>query len=353
LYFLQRAFQETRRQAVQVLPRASGAVVSASEMEGAALLIVAASLTDDRARALREQVMAGKTLLFVVRNEGMAPTLARLSGINGLAIEEGRPDNYAMFAEIDFRHPLFAAFADPRYSDFTKIHFWKYRRVPVAALPGARVAAAFDNGDPALLDLPVGKGRVLVLTSGWQPEDSQLALSTKFVPLLYATLDYSGAAVPPPQQFSVGDVVPLAPVLGTDKTPAAIRTPDGSEVKLAAGETNFLQTTLPGIYTASSTPAQPPARFAVNLDAAESRTAPLPADDLERLGAPMAPPVATPVRAPAQKVRLQNSELENRQKLWRWFLVAALAVLLFETWLAGRTARRSASPIGETAAMEA
>jgi hypothetical protein len=91
----------------------------------------------------------------------------------------------------------------------------------------------------------------------------------------------------------------------------------------------------------------------VNLDAAESRTAPLPADELERLGAPIAAPVITPVQGPEPKVRLQNSELENRQKLWRWFLLTALAVLLFETWLAGRTARRSSAPIGETAAMEA
>jgi hypothetical protein len=32
--------------------------------------------------------------------------------------------------------------------------------------------------------------------------------------------------------------------------------------------------------------------------------------------------------------------LENRQKLWRWFLVATVAVLLLETWLAGQTTRR-------------
>jgi hypothetical protein len=353
LYFLQRAFQETRRQVVQVLRRPDGSVVPASEMQNAALLIVTDSLSDDRARALHDQVADGKTLLFVVRNESVAPTLARLAGINSLAIEQGRPDNYAMFAEIDFRHPLFAPFADPRFSDFTKIHFWKYRRVSAAALPGARVVAKFDNGDPALLDMPVGKGRILILTSGWQPEDSQLALSTKFVPLLYSTLDYSGAAAPPPQQFAVGDVVPLAPVLGVETLPASIRTPDGSEIKLAAGETNFSQTTMPGIYTAVFTSTQSSSGFAVNLDAAESRTAPLSTDELERLGAPMTPPATMTTRTSEQKVRLQNSELENRQKLWRWFLLAALAVLLLETWLAGRTARRSARPIGETAAMEA
>ena len=192
---------------------------------------------------------------------------------------------------------------------------------------------------------------MLILTSGWQPEDSQLALSTKFVPLLYSTLDYSGAAAPPPMQYSVGDVVPLASIPGIDR-PAAIRIPDGSEMKLGAGDTNFSKTTLPGIYALPSSQPQKISGFAVNLDAAESRTAPLAADELEHLGAPVAQPAVAAVPQAEQKVRLQNSELENRQKLWRWFLLTALAVLLFETWLAGRTARQVSAPIGETAAMQ-
>jgi hypothetical protein len=36
--------------------------------------------------------------------------------------------------------------------------------------------------------------------------------------------------------------------------------------------------------------------------------------------------------------QLHDTELEGRQKLWRWLLVAALAVLGVETWWAGRVA---------------
>jgi hypothetical protein len=111
-----------------------------------------------------------------------------LLGVERLNVHEAQVRNYAMLAEIDFRHPLFAPFADPRFSDFTKIHFWKYRKLDARDLPNARTLAKFESGDPALLEVPVGKGKVFVLTSGWQPEDSQLALSTKFV-LLYAFLE--------------------------------------------------------------------------------------------------------------------------------------------------------------------
>ena len=85
-------------------------------------------------------------------------------------------------------------------------------------------------------------------------------------------------------------------------------------------------------------------RFAVNLDPVESRTAPLPMDDLERLGVPVGLKAAEAVRGAQRKTHLQNVELEDRQRLWRWFTIAALGVLLVETWLAGRAARRFAVP---------
>jgi hypothetical protein len=114
-----------------------------------------------------------------------------------------------MLGQIDFAHPLFAPFADPRFSDFTRIHFWKYRSVSTNGLAGARVLARFDNSAPALLEVPVGKGRAFVLASGWQPEDSQFALSTKFVPFIYSLMEESGAPPAPPVQYLVGDGVSL------------------------------------------------------------------------------------------------------------------------------------------------
>ena len=339
LYFLQRAFQETRRQTVRMLPHVPGTPLPASEVQTAALLVVTETLAEAEAQSLHDQIAAGKSLLFALRNEAAAPTLARLLGRDRLAVEEARLTRYALLADIDFRHPLFAPFADPRFSDFTKIHFWKYRRLNAAALPGARVVAKFDNGDPALLEVPVGKGRVLVLTSCWHPDDSQLALSTKFVPLLYSLLEYSGAANPLPAQFHVGDVVPLGTFTTPGQPALTLRAPDGAQPNLPAGETNLSQTLTPGVYTITS--AQRPKRFVVNLDAGESRTAPLALDELERLGVPIFHPAPTVAHSADKNLFLQNAELESRQKLWRWLILVTLGVLLLETWLAGRAARRA------------
>ena len=166
LYFLRRAFQETRRQAVQVQVRLPETPVVPGDTE-AALWVVVDPGSAERSRALRAQAEAGKTLLYVLGSQAAGSGLAKLLGLDALTTEEARPDRYAMLAEIDFQHPLFIPFADARFSDFTKIHFWKYRRVSATAIPGARVVARFDSGDPALLEVPMGKGRVLILTSSW------------------------------------------------------------------------------------------------------------------------------------------------------------------------------------------
>ena len=138
----------------------------------------------------------------------------------------------------------------------------------------------------------------------------------------------------------MGDTVPLPAEVAPTNAALAMVGPDGSTITLPAGTTNFPQALTPGVYRLSAGGVTQ--RFAVNLDPAESRTAPLPLDELEHLGAPARLSARADAPDAARKVQLQNAELESRQKLWRWFILATLAVLLAETWRAGRTTRRLA-----------
>jgi len=151
--------------------------------------------------------------------------------------------------------------------------------------------------------------------------------------LLYALIEETVPA-PGPAQYRVGDRIGFG---AAGQPISAIATPDGSQVSIAPGETNFAGTKMPGIYTLSG--GQGAVRVAVNLDPAESRLTPLASDELERLGAPLTPAALATGTAAKRNVRLKNAELENRQKLWRWLIVAALGFIVAETWLAGRTAR--------------
>jgi len=136
----------------------------------------------------------------------------------------------------------------------------------------------------------------------------------------------------------VGDVVPPSALVGPDKTGLTVRKPDGAEMKSSI--TNFTETLTPGVYEVTAAAGGKPARFVVNLEPAESRTAPLPMDELERLGVPIVQPSVSVKRELERQTRLQSSELESRQKLWRWVLVGTIVMLLGETWLASRTSRQ-------------
>jgi len=340
LYYLKRAFQDTRRQAVRL--SASGALSTNR------LAIISSTLSEERSSEVRQYLTNGGTALLVMNDTQIASTLGQLIGAPDVTATEAAVANYAMFGSLDFTHPLFAPFSDPRFGDFTKIRFWKHRKLTIDKLPGARVIASYDDNDPAILEVPVGRGRVFVSTFSWRPTDSQFALSSKFVPLLYSLLDQASGVSAQLAQFRVGDTVDLSALATKSGVSAlSVRKPDGSPVQLASGETRFNQTDQPGIYEVSAAPTS--VKFAVNLDAAESKTAPLPTDELERLGVPMKSAEAIPSLVAAKQETLHNAELEARQKLWRWLIVAALAVLLVETWLAGWITRRSAAQAEATA----
>jgi hypothetical protein len=340
LYYLRRAFQQTRRQRVQVIARNAGATLLAVDTADASLLVATDPVPAERLRAAQQFLKDGKTVLLAMKSPAAAPALSTLVGAGPVTAEEAAAERYALLSQIDFAHPLFAPFDDPRFNDFTKIHFWKHRRLATNNLPGAHVLARFDDGAPALLQVLVGKGTLFVLTSGWPPADSQLALSSKFVPLLYSILEQSGGIKARLSQYVVGDTVRLPSDLVKGAQKLTLRRPDGSAVELPAGESSFSQTDQPGVYVV--TPAQPPFRFAVNLAADESKTAPLPLEELARLGVPLKIQSALAAKQAVERQAVFLAvELENRQKLWRWLLLVALVVLIVETGLAGWITRRS------------
>jgi hypothetical protein len=278
---------------------------------------------------VRQFARDGKTVLIPMGSEAAGPMIARLIETPDFTATEAVVKDYAMFAQIDFQHPLFAAFSDPRFSDFTKIHFWKHRRLDIAKLPSARVLAHFDDQTPAIVEMPLGAGRIVILASSWRPVDSQLALSSKFVPLLYALLEQSSKLPPRKAQYFVGDEVPLPPA----PQPFTVRKPDGTEVPAPAGS-SFTATDQPGIYQV--TPGT--LRFVVNLSPEESNLTPLAGEKLASLGLPLAAPFSAGP-SPRNAAQAQAAELEGRQKLWRWLIVVALGVLLLETLLAGKLTR--------------
>ncbi|OHB65610.1 MAG: hypothetical protein A2Y77_11010, partial [Planctomycetes bacterium RBG_13_62_9] len=192
LFYLRQAFGADRALVSHVVSHPGSAPLSTADVETAHLVIVADAISEQSIASLRRYVESGKTLLLVMKSAETAVALSGLAGIGSLESQEAGVERYAMLDRIEYNHPLLRPFSDPRFGDFTRIHFWKYRRIDISGIPAARVLASFDSDDPAWFEVPVGRGSLLVWTSGWRPADSDLALSSKFVPLLYCALEYGG-----------------------------------------------------------------------------------------------------------------------------------------------------------------
>src|SRR5262249_34701244 len=144
--------------------------------------------------------------------------------------------------------------------------------------------ARFENGNAALVEKTVGKGSLIVLSSGWNPTDSQLARSSKFVPLMTTLLEGRDPRPFGEASHKVSDRVPLPP--GDAAKRRTVTKSDGSTVTLAAGSSPFTETDQPGVYNIDT--VQGARMFAVNLDPVESKTAPLGVETLEQLGCRLA-----------------------------------------------------------------
>jgi hypothetical protein len=340
-YYLARAFPETSVRTVRVVPHNPSDQFPILDTRDVPLIVIAESPAPQAESSLRQYVQSGGTVLAVLTDAVLAESLARTFELHGLEASEADSNDYVMLSEIDFGHRVFAPFADPRFGDFTKIHFWKHRRIDLSRLAEARVPARFDNGNPALVEITVGRGTVLILAAGWHPTDSQLALSSKFVPLLNGFLERASPDISVTRTVFVGDSLPIPPEFGQEPT---IRGPRGETTTLTMAESRQYVAAVPGHYSIAPTNSAStlPLEFSVNLNPRESDTSLQPVEELEQFGVRLASGDDSRAVAAesARRRQMLAIELESRQKLWRWIIVGTLAVLFVETWLAGRLTRR-------------
>jgi hypothetical protein len=343
LYYLKRGLHKTALRNIEIRPYREMQAVPLAQLDATQLIVIGNGASREALVSARQVALAGKIVLVPLTAAAESEALRILFPDKDLSVTEARVTDYALLSDIDFQHPLFAPFADPRFSDFTKIHFWKHRRLGGKDLAAARMVARFDDRDPAIVQVPLGKGSVVLLTSSWRPVDSQLALSSKFVPMLHALLDESSDLPAQKAQYFVGEEVAMPPA---HDSPAAwtVRKPDGGVINAKTGE-RFNGVDQPGVYQIEPGGLQ----FVANVSPEESRTAPLPLDRLATLGVPLSGRTAPRAAASGDaKLHPDVANLEARQKLWRWLIVAAIAVGLLETLIAWRISKRAVAVPVET-----
>ena len=337
LYYLTRVFTESPYRKVTVRAVAPQAALDPLRTLQAKLCVVTAPVGETQQKALSAFVRQGGQAVCVVTSPEMAETLQQLTQ-DQWGIEEAPVTDYRLLGQIDFAHPLFAILAKLNFTDFTRTHFWKYRRLTLDASSPSRVLASFDNGDPALVEYAMGDGQLLVMASGWNPDDSQFALSNKFVPLLTMVLERSAGAAQLWSQFTVDESVELPEA--NPGTQTVVVLPGGGRELIPSGQARLDRLKELGIYRIEAGSKQ--RSIAVNLPAAESDTTAMDLSALEVRGVRIG---KQPTRAEEEERRRQmrDKELESRQRFWQRLLAAALVILVLETSLAGYISRKNMS----------
>ena len=294
-------------------------------------VIAGSALIASDVPGLKAYIEAGGHVLWVwdqplaeSRDEdALVRELALLTDDPPSQIREAKIRNYAVWENIQFKHPVFGSLADARFNDFTKIRFWGHRSVEFSKPEAWTILARFDDDrSPALAYRTMGKGTLWCMTSGWQPNQSQLALSSKFVPLMTSMFQWAAPQDVEREQWSVGDRIEL--VKGetlldpTGKTLAAVEQENAESILLEE----------PGIYKILREGTE--RKLAVNVTKAEGETTAGDQEQLSRLGVQLSEMQTVAERIAAQR-QLRAVELESQQSWWRWLLIAVIGVVFVET----------------------
>ena len=371
-YYLQRVLDGNQERDVNIvdLTRDDGVVlpIPADVKFVVATDVVPAGLLDSLSKFFERS----GTLLVAAPSVDTVQSLSKFLPVN-FEVKEAKVDDYAMLAYIDFDHPLFSAFSDARFADFSSIKFWQHRNLVFSEEDRAdgdwSVIAKFDSGTPAIVDVSVGEsGKLTLFAAGWQPTDSQFALSTRFPPLLTRVLSLASPVQKDQLVQTVGDVVRPGELVSSadwsiqfpDKstqTAAEIATL-ASEASGATSDSSDLQAVTvklyePGRYiiTGKSEGEEFSVLMIAGLAASESQTEMLPVGQLQVLGIGVEsetnelPGELIGAEKELANGQLSSNELERRQKWWRWLLLAGLACLIVESLWASAIERRRAAEV--------
>lgn len=371
-YYLQRVLDGDESEPIELMDLVNSENIAVPPPADARLAIVTEKIPDSLATSLKDFLEKGNTVLVALNSVEMFESVRGLLDVE-IAATEATVTDYAMFGQMDFSSSLLAPFAEARFSDFSSIRFLRHRTLVFdeKAAGSPRVIARFDKGAPAILEADTtGGGRLYLVAAGWQPSDSQWALSTRFPSMIARLVRLAYPRTAGHLLFAAGDTIDPAELTGGTKW--SLQDPEGKPVTLGAdgGEEatdngndgsnendekngadklrveRLIELDRPGrwVLTAETDEGPKNTSLLVTVPASESRTEPLPAGQLQALG--MAPEVTRVTVGdetavdPIIAAQLDATELESQQKYWRYCLLAGLGLLIIEAVVAAGIERK-------------
>lgn len=235
---------------------------------------------------------------------------------------------------IERSHPVFERLAGARAGEFAEARV--LRRRVLTPHDSASILARFDDGSPALVEMQVGRGRVLAWGTTLDDAWTDLPLQPAYLPFMHRLATHAGRARDDETSLTVGDafdVAGIAELLGT--TDVVVESPSHALTRLSPSrgtsvltlaEPGFHEVRSPSVAVGSGHPVP------VNVDPAE---ADLSHFEPAELSAAVTATGATPDVSGAP-LATGDEEYERRQRIWWYLLLAALIVLAAETAMSNR-----------------
>ena len=251
-----------------------------------------------------------------------------------------RRERLFVFDPGDFTHPIISAFEGNPNAGLETTTAYAYLPAAVAAGASAHVVLAFDSGDPAIVEMTVGRGRSILVTTSVDERWGTWPLWPSFLPLVHEIVHFAVAGRAGDRQRLVGEALSEIFAVTAVDVDVAVGRPDGQthSAKVVRQESLdtfvYEDTSESGIYEVNF--AHPIARseyFAVNVDSRESNLAKDSQEDLaEELLAGTDFSYQTNWRG--EESGRTDAPAAERGGLSRWILYALIYLMFTEQLLA-------------------
>jgi hypothetical protein len=314
--------------------------------------------TGSEARVLSTYVKQGGGLILFLGDRVQPDRYNRELGAGGVKLlpaELGGIVSEAQyrFDPLDYRHHLTAPFKGREQAGLLTTPVYKYFQLKPLEKSSAKVAMAFAQGDPAIIEQPVGRGRVILMAtdgslSSIDPVSrapwTSMSAWPSFLPLVQEMFALAAGSQLAGHNLIVGDA--LSDVMRTRaaKESLTIQTPaDRNEpLRLTTDEEGsrwtFADTFQSGPYriesgtpSTSADSAKQQSIYAVNVDTRESNLARIDATE-------MLPQFTTTVPSTADDSSSANvARFSGLHRLLLYSVMGLLFLEVFLAWRAGHT----------------
>jgi hypothetical protein len=310
--------------------------------------------TSSEARVLANYVQAGGGLIFFLGDRVDADRYNReLGGESGTRVLPAlvgdiMSEAQYRFDPLDYRHPLVAAFKGREQAGLLTTPVYKYFKLKPVEKSRAKVALAFADGDLAVVEEPLGRGRVImVATEGSLSSIDPLTKSPwttmpawpSFVPIVQELLSLAVGSQISAFNVHVGDALGAAVRGPAARESLVMHAPGGREESLRltnddeGSRWSYADTFISGLYRVESASAGKPEDqktdmfYAVNVDPRESNLARIDPTEL---------PEQFSTTVELNSGETTTASVARRSALHRLLLYGVLMLLFVEVFLAWR-----------------